>query len=174
MAPVSFGVDSHTSEFGSSPFPWRESEYGPMSMANPSGAPSASRSHLRLVGTESATREQFEHGHRDPCEPTPGTTELPAHVLVVGSRDHVGSAQILEELRCLLPPSTPFIEAHEIWEVLTRAPGSRMVVLNGDLGDLSAASLVRLLSRRHPTLPVISVGATSRAMPPGDVGAVSR
>jgi hypothetical protein len=167
MAAVSFSADSRASEFGAWPIPTRESDDG---LASTSGAPSASRPPLRLVA-ERAAHEPFEYGQQDPREPTPASTKQPAHVLVVGSRDHAGSAQILEDLRRLLPPSTSFIEAHETWEVLTRAPGSRMVVLSGNLGDVSAGSLMRLLSRRHPTLPVISVANTTHATAPGDVGA---
>lgn len=72
----------------------------------------------------------------------------------------------------MLPEDTPYVEACETWEVLARAAGSRMVVLTGDLGDVSANSLVRLLGRRHPTLPVVSVGDLSSAAA-GDVGAAS-
>jgi hypothetical protein len=65
---------------------------------------------------------------------------------------------MLDELRGLLPSSTKFLEACEAWEVLACAAGSRMVVLTGDLEDLSSGSLVRLLARRHPLLPVLAVG----------------
>jgi hypothetical protein len=64
---------------------------------------------------------------------------------------------MLGELRNLLPADTDFLEASETWELLALAQGSRMVVLVDDLGDVSSASLVRLLGRRHPGLPVLAV-----------------
>jgi succinyl-CoA synthetase alpha subunit len=66
---------------------------------------------------------------------------------------------MLAELRSVLPAGTQFVEACETWEVVARAPESRMVVLAGDLGDTSSASLLRLLARRNPTRPVLAVGA---------------
>jgi hypothetical protein len=69
---------------------------------------------------------------------------------------------MLAELRSLLPEGTRFIEAGETWEVVARAPGSRMVVLAGDLGETSSSSLLRLLARRNPTLPVLAVGDSER------------
>lgn len=78
-------------------------------------------------------------------------------VLVVGAR-RAARAKMLRQLRELLPEDTPFVEARETWEVVAQAPSSRLVVLTGDLSDLSARGLMRVLSRRHPLLPVIAVG----------------
>jgi hypothetical protein len=86
----------------------------------------------------------------------------PAHVLVAGGASSA-RARMLGELRNLLPESTRYMEARETWEVLARAPSSRMVVLTDDLGDVSTESIVRLLGRRHPTLPVLTVGDRPRA-----------
>ncbi len=69
---------------------------------------------------------------------------------------------MLAELRSVLPEGTRFIEAGETWEVVARAPGSRMVVLAGDLGETSCSSLLRLLARRNPALPVLAVGDSER------------
>ena len=74
---------------------------------------------------------------------------------------------MLAELRSILPRGTRFVEAGETWEVLARAPGSRMVVLAGDLGEASCSSLLRLLARRNPTLPVLAVGDSERRRPLG-------
>ncbi len=76
---------------------------------------------------------------------------------------------MLDDLRGLLPASTRFLEARETWEVIARAAGSRMVVLAGDLGDVSAESLVRVLGRRHPTLPVLAVGGETPTRVAADV-----
>jgi hypothetical protein len=69
---------------------------------------------------------------------------------------------MLAELRSLLPPGTRFVEASETWEVVARAAGSRMVVLAGDLAETSSSSLLRLLARRNPALPVLAVGGGDR------------
>lgn|GEM_PF-4905947 len=79
------------------------------------------------------------------------------HVLVAGV-DAEARAHMLGELRDVLPSRTRFVETHETWETLTLAEHSQMVVLVGDLEELSGASLVRLLARRQPTLPVLAVG----------------
>ncbi len=69
---------------------------------------------------------------------------------------------MLAELRGLLPAGTRFVEAGETWEALAHTDGSRMVVLTGGIGEVSTHSLMRILSRRHPTLPVIAVGDRTR------------
>ena len=96
----------------------------------------------------------------------------PAHVLVAGAEEGA-RARMLGELRNLLPASTCFLEARETWELLARAANSRMVVLTDDLGDISTETLVRLLGRRHPTLPVFAVGSRARSSAPADVDAAS-
>lgn len=83
------------------------------------------------------------------------------HVLVAGA-DETTRARMLAELRSVLPRGTHFAEASETWEVVARASDSRMVVLAGDLGETSCSSLLRLLARRNPTLPVLAVGASER------------
>ena len=82
-------------------------------------------------------------------------------VLLAGA-DACRRALLRAEFSATLPPRTPFSEAEDVSEVLERAPSSRMVILAGDLDDADAQSLMRLLGRRHPRLPVISVDA---AMP---------
>ncbi len=61
------------------------------------------------------------------------------------------------ELRATLPPRTVFAEANDVAEVLERARSSRMVILAGDLDDADTESLMHLLGRRHPGLPVVCV-----------------
>jgi hypothetical protein len=121
-----------------------------------------SGSQLRLVPTPAGRRPEHEsESAAPPCdEASVAQAQVPsqtAHVLVAGSDEH-GRSRMLEELRGLLPQSTQFLEACETWQVLARAAGSRMVVLTDDLGDVSAESVVKLLGRRHPTLPVLAVG----------------
>jgi hypothetical protein len=80
---------------------------------------------------------------------------------------------MLGELRGLLPEGTSFAEACETWQVLARAGESRMVILTGDLGDISARGLMRVLSRRYPMLPVIAMSGLRHGMAAGDVGVAS-
>lgn len=127
----------------------------------------ASQPRLRLV-EDQAGAERFTAGEAAPGRPRadPGRREDGDHVLVAGA-DAAIRARMLAELRSILPRGTRFVEAGETWEVLARAPGSRMVVLAGDLGEASCSSLLRLLARRNPTLPVLAVGDSERRRPLG-------
>lgn len=138
-----------------------------MTPAIPTDTARRSRPRLRLLDGERpapVSREQRLHSvPAGPCVATPPAAHVPAtgacekaleSVLVAGA-DHGARARMLSQLRQLLPDGTPFVEASETWEVVARAPESRMVVLTGDLHDLSARGLVRVLSRRHPMLAVI-------------------
>ena len=99
-----------------------------------------------------------------------GTIELErGYVLVVGI-DARERAHMLCELREALPSGTRFVETAETLEALTLAESSQMVVSVGDLNELSGASLVRLLARRQPTLPVLAVAGGAL---PADQGAAN-
>ena len=56
-----------------------------------------------------------------------------------------------------MPQGTSFQEASAFWEVLAQAPGSRMVILSGDLEDGPSESLMQAIGNRHPGLPVVSL-----------------
>ncbi len=77
-------------------------------------------------------------------------------VLLAGA-DARSRAVLRAEFSATLAPCTQFSEADEVSELLEHAQSSRMVILAGDLDDADAGSMVRLLGRRHPQLPVISV-----------------
>ena len=81
-----------------------------------------------------------------------------APVLVVGHDASRRSATI-EELGQTMPSGTKFAHASALWEVLVLAGSSRMVILSGDLDDVPSASLMRMLSHRYPTLPVVHLDA---------------
>lgn len=123
---------------------------------------------LRLVHDANARHTQPRRRHEDLASERAALDGHLPYVLVAGASLSTRS-KMLGELRNLLPPSTRFLEACEAWEVLARAGDSRMVVLTEDLGDLSAESLVRLLGRRHPDLPVLAVGARTRTGAPMDL-----
>jgi hypothetical protein len=95
--------------------------------------------------------------HRRPAlQLVTGENHEVAPVLLAGA-DAARRAMLRAELSATLPPRTPFSEADELSEVLGCAASSRMVILAGDLEDVDAESLMRLLGRRHPLLPVINV-----------------
>jgi hypothetical protein len=131
-----------------------------MSPVTTFGAPPRTRAPLRLVAVaREALAEPWPLERQS--EPQQSVDGSSRPVLVVGAEESTRSG-MLAELRNLLPTGTRFLEAQETWEVLARAADSQMVVLVDDLGELSSSSLVRLLARRQPTLPVLAVGG---AMP---------
>lgn len=81
---------------------------------------------------------------------------LQPSVLIVGA-DAARRGQVRDEMSGLMPPGTRFEELGAFWQVLERAPCSRMVILSGDLDELSAESLLHSLAHRHPDLPVVSL-----------------
>ena len=90
----------------------------------------------------------------DGRQPTPHV----APVLLAGA-DSSERAALRAEFDATLPPRTRWVEADDVAGVLERAAHSRMAILAGDLDDADAESLIRLLGRRHPELPVICVDA---------------
>ena len=79
-------------------------------------------------------------------------------VLVAG-RERSSRAEVMRDLTATMPANTRFDEASDAWEVLALAPDSRMIVLSGDLGDLSAKSAMHMLAHRLPEVPVVSLAA---------------
>jgi hypothetical protein len=85
-------------------------------------------------------------------------TEPRSRILVAGA-DAQQRAAVLQDLSESLPAaSTQLGEAGAVWEVLEQAPSSSVVMLAGDLGEVSAESLMEVLGRRHPSLPVVALG----------------
>ena len=83
-------------------------------------------------------------------------------VLIAG-RDALKRAEVHREMSELMPAGTCFEELDAFWEVLVRAPSSRMVILSGELDELPAESLLHTLGHRHPDLPVVSLEAEARS-----------
>jgi hypothetical protein len=82
-------------------------------------------------------------------------------VLIAGA-DVATRAKVRRELGESMPAGTHFEELGTFWELLARAPSSRMVILSGDLDDFPAESLLRSLGYRFPDLPVVSLGSGER------------
>jgi hypothetical protein len=89
-----------------------------------------------------------------------GRTEQPSRILVAGA-DPVQRAAVLHDLNEALPADTQIGEAGAVSEVLAQAPSSSVVMLAGDLGEVSAESLMHVLGSRHPSLPVIALGLSA-------------
>jgi hypothetical protein len=98
-----------------------------------------------------------------------GGRELAARVapVLLAGADADRRAVLRAEFGATLPPRTRWVEADDVAGVLERAAYSRMVILTGDLDDADAVSLMRLLGRRHPELPVICVDAPIPAVAGG-------
>ena len=89
-------------------------------------------------------------------ERKPGTSER-SRILVAGA-DPDQRAAVLRDLSEALPNDTEFGEAGAAWEVLEQAPSSGVVMLAGDLDEVTAESLMHGLGHRHPSLPVVALG----------------
>jgi hypothetical protein len=83
-------------------------------------------------------------------------TEQCSRILVAGA-DPEQRAAVLHDLTEALPPETQLGEAGAVSEVLAQAPSSSVVMLAGDLGGVSAESLMQMLGSRHPSLPVVAL-----------------
>jgi hypothetical protein len=81
--------------------------------------------------------------------------------ILVAAADPEERAAVLRNLSATLPADTQFEEASGVSEVLEQAPSSGVVMLAGELGEVSAESLMRLLGHRHPSLPVVALGASA-------------
>ncbi len=89
-----------------------------------------------------------------------------SRILVAGA-DPEQRAAVLHELSEALPSDTQFGEARAAWEVLEQAPSSGVVMLAGDLAEVTAESLMHVLGHRHPSLPVVALGVIAGSGPAG-------
>jgi hypothetical protein len=96
----------------------------------------------------------------------PAQREMPpvdAPVLVAG-RDASRRVAMTEEFGRTMAAGTKFVHASALWEVLVQAGSSRMVILSGDLDEVSTESLMRMLGHRYPALPVVALDAPQAAL----------
>jgi hypothetical protein len=107
------------------------------------------------------------HAHVEPLggyatsPPQLRVIEGPTRILIIGP-DADRRATILGELARALPESIGFQETDSICEALELAPSSRMAIVTGDVGEVSAEALMHMLAQRHPTLPVMILDSPSR------------
>jgi hypothetical protein len=78
-------------------------------------------------------------------------------VLIAGG-DAAEREAVRRDLTRTMSPETVIEQAGAVWEVLSRAADSSIVILSGTLEGLSSESLLSMLAHRHPGLPVVSVG----------------
>lgn len=109
--------------------------------------PRTRRSALRLLGAPSAQA----------ASPSKGQP-----ILLAGG-DSSARTSVLRDLARSMPPSTSFEQAGAIWEVLARAPQSKLVVLSGSLEGIPAQALMQMLGHRHPEVPVVCIDDASSA-----------
>ena len=119
---------------------------------------------LGLLNGQGPARAEPIGGHNARV-PRLRVIEGPTRVLIVGP-DGDRRATILDELAQTLPASIGFEETDSVCEALELAPTSRMAIVTGDVGEVSADSLMHMLAQRHPTLPVMILDSPSRHVAP--------
>jgi chloramphenicol 3-O-phosphotransferase len=133
-----------------------------MTTATSTALPRVRSPRLRLVTAPAPDGSQASHAwrSRDGRGRVAGM-QTGALVVLIAGADAGRRAAVRAELRERLAPETSFDEASVLWEVLNAAATSGMVVLAGDLQDVSAKSLMHMVSHRYPDLPVISLDVAS-------------
>lgn len=109
--------------------------------------------HLRLV--DDTDRPGQDRLLEDPWSRWTSRPRKTHSCVLVAGADQSRRAKLRQELSRTLAPGTVFVEISEAWELVQQAPGSRMVMLTGDLHEASAESITRVLGRRYPDLPVL-------------------
>lgn len=126
------------------------------------------RGHLRLLRGGRAARNSYPSttvGEREQhIAARRAAAKARARILVAGA-DPDQRAAVLQELSEALPSNTQFGEARAAWEVLEQAPSSGVVMLTGDLAEVTAESLMHVLGHRHPSLPVVALGVVAGGGP---------
>ena len=112
---------------------------------NDAQRPRKRRSALRLLGKPSAAVASAPQ--RQP-------------ILLAGGAQ-AARTSVLKDLARSMPPSTSFEQAEAIWEVLARAPQSKLVILSGALEGIPAQALMQMLGHRHPEVPVVCIDEAS-------------
>jgi DNA-binding NtrC family response regulator len=95
-----------------------------------------------------------------------------SRILIVGA-SALKRAHVQRELEGALASGTRFAQADNVWEALQQAPQSSMVMLADDLPGICAHTLMGLLGRRQPWLPVLALDAPEAQTPPDSTPAVA-
>jgi hypothetical protein len=106
------------------------------------------RSALRLLGAPS----------------TPVASAAQAQPILLAGGDRPARTSVLRDLARSMPPSTSVEQAEAIWEVLARAPQSKLVILSGALEGIPAQAVMQMLGHRHPEVPVVCIDDASSAV----------
>jgi hypothetical protein len=122
--------------------------------------------HAPVREPEHAPVREPEHAPvREPSAPAPASTPPERSRILVAGADPARRAAVLADLVAALPADTQFGEAGAAWEVLEQAPSSGVVMLAGDLDEVTAESLMNVLGHRHPSLPVVALGLCAERAP---------
>ncbi|HWG07607.1 MAG TPA: hypothetical protein VN672_01225 [Solirubrobacteraceae bacterium] len=115
---------------------------------------------LPKTGNRQRRQRHLELTSRPTQAAAESPTGAPRAILVAGGAPADREA-VLRDLRESMPRSTVFEQAGALWEVVARASQSSMVVFSGELDEIPAESLMRLLANRHPELPVVTLDPPS-------------
>ncbi len=92
----------------------------------------------------------------------PAAEERP--VLLAGG-DSAKRQSVLRDLTRSMSAGAVIEQAGAVWEVLARAGDSSLVILSGELEEVSADALMQMLAHRHPGLPVVSLDSPGSTPP---------
>jgi hypothetical protein len=109
--------------------------------------PRKRRAALRLLGTPSAS----------------SAPKSQTQSILLAGGDQLARTSVLRDLARSMPASASFEQASAIWEVLARAPQSKLVILSGSLEGIPAQALMQMLGHRHPEVPVVCIDDASSA-----------
>jgi hypothetical protein len=130
--------------------PRAEREDGPVEASHTRSEPVQAQS-------ESAQAQKSAQAQRGSEQAQSQTRAERSRILIAGA-DPERRAAVRADLTEALPAETQFGEAAAAWEVLEQAPSSGVVMLAGDLDEVTAESLMNVLGHRHPSLPVVALG----------------
>jgi hypothetical protein len=115
---------------------------------------------LRLVAESPAPGLRSARADAHPSDrPRARRAASAASAVLIAGGEADRRVAVAGELRKRLSAETSFAEATALWEVLNAAATSGLVVLAGDLDDVSAKSLMHMIGHRYPDLAVISLEA---------------
>jgi hypothetical protein len=121
------------------------------------------RARLRLLQGRGSRTSAKAPAHSEPSPLRLVKHERREDSILVAGSDPQRRSTLLRELSERLPKGTRFEEAAATWEMLERAPSSRIVMLAGELDGSSPESVMHLLGNRHPLLPVLALSAPGAA-----------